>query len=151
MDESERLQRQKEYRCYHDSSDRDLDKEDQELSERIAALLNDSKIDKYCMVDAYYYDFSVIPRSIQEKLQLWRDAYLIFGITTEGEMISKWVDRWDLDSPDPIVDGKVMHGVKPRTEIITPEISNMFDPKLLSTPMPDLISNMFGEFNTLLR
>lgn len=81
---------------------------DEVVSKRIAALLNNPKIDKYCMVDASYYNFSVMPIVVQEKLQLRRDAYLIFGITTEGEMISKWVDRWDLDSNEPIVGGKLI-------------------------------------------
>jgi hypothetical protein len=138
MDESERLQRWKE---------KHFDSEWAEeinigLSDRIAKLLNHNKIDKYCMVDAYYYDFSVIPREVKKKLNLWRDVYLIFGITTEGEMITKWVDRWDLDNTDPIVDGKVIP--QERKEFILPEIRVMFDPKLLSTPAPDFIK-MFGK------
>ena len=145
MDESERLQRWKDNygweECGLDSATKD-----DEIANRIAALLNHPQIDKYCMVDAYYYDFSVIPRGIQEKLQLWRDAYLIYGITTEGEMISKWVDRWDLDSVDPIRDGKVMHGESPRTNLILPEIRQMYDPKLLSTPAPEFL-NMFKRSN----
>jgi hypothetical protein len=139
MDESERVQRLKQHRCYNDSGDNDLEKEDEELANRIAYLLNHPQIDKYCMVDAYYYDFSVIPRGVQEKLQLWRDAYLLFGITTEGEVVSKWVDRWDLDSPDPIVDGKVMHNEKPRTNMGLPDITQMYNPQLLSTPAPDIM------------
>ena len=105
MNDSERLER------YRREYEKDVaDKIDDELSQRIMELLNDPRIDKYCMVDAYYYDFSVIPREIQQRLQLWRDAYLIFGITTEGKIISKWVDRWDLDSNDKIVDGKLIPG-----------------------------------------
>lgn len=140
MDESERLQR---YRRQFDKEWADED--DIKLSDRISVLLNHPQIDKYCMVDAYYYDFSVIPRDIQEKLQLWRDAYLIFGITTEGEIISKWVDRWDLDSIDPIRDGKVMHGKTPRTNTPLPEINQNYDPNLLSTPVPNIMSKIFGD------
>lgn len=130
MDESERLER---YRMEHDSAW--ADEKDAELGARILALLNHPKIDKYCMVDAYYYDFSVIPRGVQEKLDLWRDAYLIFGITTEGEIISKWVDRWDLDSGHPIVDAKVIHPpFSPGNKI--PEISQDFNIDLLASPIP---------------
>jgi hypothetical protein len=137
MDESERLQR------YRREYDKELaDEDDTKLAERIAALLNHPGIDKYCMVDAYYYDFSVIPHAIQEKLQLWRDTYLIFGITTEGEMITKWVERWDLDNSHPIVDGKVIP--QERKEIPLPVINQCYNPKLLSTPMPDFIK-MFGK------
>lgn len=98
MSESERLQRFKEK--YYDLQIAEQD--DDEFKMRIRALLNHPKIDKHCMVDAYYYDFSVIPREIQERLNLWRDVYQIFGITTEGEIVSKWVDRWDLDSFDKV-------------------------------------------------
>ncbi len=139
MDESERLQR------YRREYDKELaDEDDSTLSERIAALLNHPQIDKYCMVDAYYYDFSVIPRGVQQKLQIWRDCYLIFGITTEGEIVSKWVERYDLDCCDPIREGKVMHGEKPRTNMILPEINQMYDPKLLSTPAPDFMKMFEG-------
>lgn len=139
MDDSERLERFKQYICRCDENDGDLEKKDQELAERILLLLNDPKIDKYCMVDAYYYDFSVIPRDVQQKLQLWRDAYLIYGINVEGEIISKWVDRWDLDSSDPIVNGEV---IRPTFDALksgkVPEINIKFNPNLLSTPTPDL-------------
>lgn len=143
MSESERLQRYRE-------RVNDIEwavQGDDEIEERIRALLNHPAIDKYCMVDAYYYDFSVIPREIQEKLQLWRDCYLIFGITTEGKMITKWVDRWDLDSSDPIVDGQVIHKEKNIDgRFVYPEISQIFDPKLLSTPAPEFMK-MFGKLN----
>lgn len=143
MSESERLQRAKRH-TNHECDDCDVEKDDEELAVRIAELLNHPQIDKYCMIDAYYYDFSVIPRGIQEKLQLWRDCYLIFGITTEGEMVSKWVDRWDLDSTDPIIDGKVMHNTKPRTNMPPPEVKQFFDSALLSTPVPDIVSKLLG-------
>ena len=137
MNESERVQRIKENRYHLESHE--IDSDDEAFAGRIISLLNDPKIDKHCMVDAYYYDFSVIPRGIQEKLQLWRDAYLIFGITTDGEIISKWVDRWDLDSCDPIMDGKVIHSDKPCNNTISPEIKQAFDPALLSNPAPKLL------------
>lgn len=131
MDESERIQRLKDNRHLEAH---EMDALDQKFAARILALLNDPAIDKDCLVDAYYYDFSVIPHGVQERLNLWRDCYLIFGITTEGEMVSMWVDRWDLDSDDPIVDGEVIRSDKP---IFVPEIRQSFDPKLLSTPAPD--------------
>jgi hypothetical protein len=139
MDESERLER---LRQNHYDEDRDII--DEKLAQRILLLLNDSKINKFCMVDAYYYDFSVIPKGVQERLQLWRDAYLIYGITIDGEIISKWIDRWDLDSDDPIVNGEVMHNENPKRDFIVPEISQMFDSKLLQTPAPDFMK-MFGK------
>ncbi len=140
MDESERMQRIKQHR-YDDHEE--MDNIDKDFSQRIASILNHPKIDKYCMVDAYYYDFSAIPLHIQESLNLWRDHYLIFGITTEGEIVSKWVDRWDLDSSDPIVDGKVIHSDSP-AEIKIPEITYTFNKDLLSTPIPNGLLKMFG-------
>lgn len=138
MDESERLQR---YRREYDKERADED--DAKLADRIASLLNHPAIDKHCVVDAYYYDFSVIPHEIQEKFNFYRDVYLIFGVTTFGEIISKWVERYDLDSSDEIVDGKVIHKESPRGKSTVipdiPEISQCFDPKLLSTPAPDFI------------
>lgn len=140
MSESERLQRMNEN---HYNEERHLF--DEKLANRILLLLNDPKIDKYCMVDAYYYDFSVIPRGVQEKLQLYRDAYLIYGISEDGEFISQWVDRWDLDSSDPIVDGECIHPpFDPNQPIRLPEISIPFNKNLLSTPAPNL-NNMFGK------
>lgn len=144
MDESERILRLKDNRYVEFE---DADRRDEEFAERIASILNHPQIDKYCMVDAYYYDFSVIPRDIQEKLQLWRDAYLIFGITKEAEIISKWVDRYDLDSQAPVIDGKVIHPDNPyqcKTFPI-PEIKQIFNPKLLSYPAPNLLKFMGGE------
>lgn len=105
MSDSERLQRYKQnIECD------DKNETDNEIALRIFALLNNSKLDKYCIVDAYYYDFSVIPQKIQDIYNFYRDVYLIFGITIEGEIISKWVDRWDLDSSDEIVNGEVVKG-----------------------------------------
>ena len=145
MSETERLQRYKEKR-----SDLEWAEDvDADLFERIRALLNHPKIDKYCMVDAYYYDFSVIPREIQDKLDLVRDAYLIFGITTEGDMITKWVDRWDLDSNDPIKDGICIHAPyeENKDHSVPIEIKQSFNPDLLSTPAPDFMKMYFGKPN----
>ena len=135
MDESERLQRYRDGR----ENERDL-----ELADRIAKLLNHPGINEDCMVDAYYYDFSVIPEKIQVDLQLWRDAYLIFGITNQGEIVSKWVDRWDLDSDNEIVDGKVVKKEKKHRDenYFVPEIKQSFDPKLLSCPVPLLFKTL---------
>lgn len=132
MQESERITRIKENMQQFPE---EYNKLDQKFAERIYALLDDPKIDEYCMVDAYYYDFCEIPVEIQKELNLWRDAYLIFGINTDGEIISKWVDRWDLDSSDPILYGKV---VRKKTEfyqnISAPDIPQNFNRNLLSTP-----------------
>lgn len=105
MTDSERMQRIKRDTYFEENDSLDNDKE---LAERILLLLNDDRIDKFCMVDAYYYDYSTIPDEVLEEHQIYRDAYLIFGISHKAEFISKWVDRWELDSNDPIVDGKVV-------------------------------------------
>ena len=144
MSESERLQRFKE-RCNYSESFDEAEGDDEKIANRIQLLLNDPKVDKYCMVDAYYYDFSVIPDKIQEKLNLYRDAYLIYGISEDGEFISKWVDRWDLDSSDPIVDGICSHPpFDPNQNIQIPGISFPFNKNLLSIPAPNLVK-MFGK------
>jgi hypothetical protein len=132
MNESERLQRYRRECTLECADDNDL-----KFSDRIAALLNHPQIDKYCMIDAYYYDFSVIPRGIQERLNLWRDTYFIFGITIEGEIVSKWVDRWALDSNDEIVNGEVIKNDK-TLNISVPKITQSFNKDLLSTPCFDL-------------
>jgi len=108
MEETERMQR------LRDNSNTHTDETytDEIFAGRILALLNHCGIDNHCMVDAYYYDFSAIPEHVQARLNLWQDCYLIFGITNKGDIISKWVDRWDLDSNDSIVDGKVIRSEK---------------------------------------
>lgn len=141
MDKSERLERMRDNKYLEDS---EIAAIDSEFASRILALLNHPQIDKHCMVDAYYYDFSVIPRDKQIELNLCRDCYMIYGITTEGDMITKWVERWDLDSEDPVVDGKVVKSDKPATNFVLPEIKKFYDPKLLSTPFPQFLDNLFG-------
>lgn len=139
MDHSERIQRLKE-NAYLDPEENY--RIDEICANRIASLLNNEKIDEFCMVDAYYYDCSVVPHEVQEKMDLWRDCYLIFGITNEGQVVSKWVDRWDLDSDDPIVDGKVIH--KPYERRFVPDICQNYDRMLLRKPIPDVINKLFG-------
>lgn len=95
MDNSERFERYK-YSVQHDEWTKLSN--DEKLSRKILELLNHPDLNERCMVDAYYYDFSVIPSEIIDKFDIRHDAYLIYGITTKGELISKWVDRWDLDS-----------------------------------------------------
>lgn len=141
MDESERLQRYK--------REGGCEKDDREFAQRISALLNHPKIDRYCMVDAYYYDFSVIPEAILRIKNFYRDVYLLFGITTDGEIITKWVERYDLDSQYPIVDGEV---VKPEEKggctrnttctPVPPEILQFFNKSLLSMPV---VCSMFDK------
>lgn len=140
MDESERLGRFYENVGYSENKEYAI-KFDSNYSERIFKLLNDPRLDKYSMVDAYYYDYSVIPYVILDKYNFYSDQYLIFGITNEAEIISKWVDRYDLDSNDPIVDGKVIHSeIKPSSG--PPLIPLKYSSDLLSHPIPNL-----GYFN----
>lgn len=141
--QSERLQR------YRDSAyNEEIERinADDEFCKRIIAFINDPRITSSCMVDAYYYDFSVIPQKIQEDLQLWRDQYFVFGISDNGDFISKWVERYDLDSDYLIVDGKVtkdLEQVEGRiyTTVMPPEISFAFSKDLLSTPCPNLFKD----------
>jgi hypothetical protein len=112
--DSERLQRFKD-RCndWNDeldrpSSDKACD-EDEVLRKRIFDLLNHPKLDKYSLVDAYYYDFSSIqnlPNEILDSVH-WRDAYLLFGITDDLKVVTKLVERDDLDCHYPIENGVV--------------------------------------------
>lgn len=140
MDKSERIERRWEN---HDLDVEEIDRLDDLFADRIAALLNHDKINKHSMVDAYYYNYSAIPWNLRESLNLFRDSYLLFGITTEAEIVFKWVDRWDLDSDDPIVDGKVIHSEKTATNFAVPEIKQLYDPKLLSYPMPECLNELF--------
>lgn len=132
MYKSERLER------YNEDPEEEADKV---FAKRILDLLNHPDVDKYCMVDAYYYDYSTIPDEILNSLNLYRDAYLIYGITNKGEIVSKWVERYDLDSNDPIVDGKVIPSEKNATNR-PPFIKQSFNSKLLSTPIPEMIKRM---------
>ncbi len=100
---SERMERLGSYN--YSKSDEELYEEDDKLCERIRLFLNHSKIDKYCLVDAYYYDFSGLPEHLKGKF--YRDMYFLYGITNDAEVITKWVERWDLDSDKSIVNGEV--------------------------------------------
>ncbi len=84
------------------------DQEDEVYANRIRELLNHPKIDNYCVVDACYYDAGEIPDEVCHKYGLYTDQYLIYGISFDGEFISKWVGRWDLNSDDPILNGEVV-------------------------------------------
>ncbi|MES2409016.1 MAG: hypothetical protein V4509_01805 [Patescibacteria group bacterium] len=64
---------------------------DAKLEERIIALLPG---DNFEMVDAFYYDFSVLPECVQNKFH--GDMYLLFGIF-KGEIVTRWVERYELD------------------------------------------------------
>lgn len=149
MDESERLQRVRSSWGFRGQEERaEHETRDEEFADRIAALLNDSLVDKNCMVDAYYYDYSVIPDAVQNVWDFSGDVYLIFGITIHGRIVSKWVGRWDLDSNDPIVDGKV---VRPERKLeggstittVPPEVLLEYNPLLLSTPCPYVFREIF--------
>ena len=140
MSQSERCERHWEHRYYPPLEALELDCL---LETRIMALLNHPDINKYCMVDAYYYDFSSIPDDIVETQRFVRDMYLIFGITKHGEMVTKWVERWDLDGDLPIVDGEVIHDqASAQSESpakVPPEIAQLFDRMLMSTPSCDWV------------
>jgi hypothetical protein len=146
MINSERLERFKERKYYENG---EAESFDDITADRIRKLLNHVGIDQYCLVDAFYYDFSAIPHAIQEKLNLCRDAYLLYGITTNGEIVSVWVDRWDLDSDDEIVDGKVIHKESEQDNNTTSNIPiiihQSFNAKLLSCPCPASIFKLFGD------
>jgi hypothetical protein len=71
------------------------DEHRKKVYERIWMLLGSQKVYKKD-VGAFYFDYSAIPPHFNRV----RDSYLIFGCTHEGEIISKWVDRWDLDNDD---------------------------------------------------
>ena len=83
--------------------------DDSEFCLRIIKFLDHPDIDEFCMVDAYYYDFSEIPNEIIDKYRFFRDMYLVYGITNKGEIISKWVERYDLDSNKEITEGSVIN------------------------------------------
>jgi hypothetical protein len=69
---------------------------DEEFAAKILTLLNHPNLDKFCMVDAYYYDYSALPEHLKDKF--YRDMYLLYGITRDAEIVSKWIERWDLDN-----------------------------------------------------
>ena len=130
MTRSERLER------FSNHYDEDTDQKDEDFRNRIFLLLNDDRLDEWCMVDAYYYDFSALPEHLKGKF--YRDMYLLYGITKECEIITKWVERYDLDSSDPIVDGEVIHS-KRNFSSECPDIKINFNKNLLSTPIPDIV------------
>ena len=99
--ESERLERYK--RTFAEPG---AEIRDELLGERIRLFLNDPRITSYNMVDAYYYDFSALPYHLSNKY--YRDMYLLFGITDECEIITKWVERYHLDSDKEIINGEVI-------------------------------------------
>lgn len=101
--DSERLNRYKQSRW--DENELEINQKDDLFASRIRALLNHPAIHEYSMVDAYYYDFSVLPEWAKDKF--YRDMYLLYGITHEGEFVTKWIERWDLDSDKPIVKGEI--------------------------------------------
>lgn len=92
MSESERLQRWR----FNPSVDNQVE-DDKKLEQKILNLLNHSDLDEYCLLDAYYYDYSEIPMEIMYKYAFCGDVYLIYGITNKGELVSKWVERYNLD------------------------------------------------------
>lgn len=141
MRESERHERMIDNRYLEDH---EKASRDEELALRIQSFLNHPQIDEFCMVDAYYYDLCEIPDAVRGAHNIWCDCYMIFGITTEGEMITKWVDRWDLDSNDPIVDGKIMKREKKDDSHYITGINELFNFNLLTAPIPGFI-NIFRE------
>lgn len=88
MSESERLERY----CRNYSGDESS--EDEKFRLKLVSLLGLEKDD---FADAYYYDFSVIPYNIREEYGFCRDMYFVFGINKNGQLISKWIERYDVD------------------------------------------------------
>ena len=82
---SERLIRFKQHQDLED---------DDKFRKKLHSLLgcNDIFIDD---VDAQYYDCSVLPNDMQDKF--YRDAYMIYGIDSQGVFHYHWIDRWELD------------------------------------------------------
>ncbi|CAB4126706.1 hypothetical protein UFOVP80_50 [uncultured Caudovirales phage] len=106
MSESERLLRYKSNSGHSETKER-ADDEDTDLETRIVQLLNNPNIDEDCFVDCYYYDYCEIPDNILDKYKFFRDMYYLFGITKNGDLIGKWVERYDLDCHKPIINGEV--------------------------------------------
>lgn len=101
MEESERLQRFRQrltecfsaddfYEAYAHAS-----VEDEKFAARILQMLDDNRVTKCSLVDAFYYDYCELPPPFD--MQFHGDMYLIYGTAESGEMISKWVTRYDLD------------------------------------------------------
>lgn len=84
--ESERLQRIRQSRW--NETTEEAWKKDAKFAARLRLLLDHPDIDEYCMVDAYYYDFSELPDHIAD--QCYRDMYMIYGTTTNAQMIRIW-------------------------------------------------------------
>jgi len=76
------------------------EKDDDSLAKRIWELLGSRKDMFWKDCDAQYYDFSVIPHDVKESLKLWRDAYMLFGITDQAKFVVRWIDRWEFDTPE---------------------------------------------------
>lgn len=137
MLESERLERMN--NCRFDEL-----YSDHKICDRLCALLQ-VDVHDITVIDGAYYDFSVLPEDELGNKIMFRDAYLIYAITNDGKYLSKWVDRWDLDSDSPIIDGKAIHPpYEPNSCNVAPQIKFPFSKDLLSTPCPS-ISKMFGK------
>ena len=133
--DSERIERIK---FLLETGDEDWIKEDEILRDRIIALLNDPRIDDNSVVDAIYHDFSEIPYYVFDNFAIANDAYLIYGISEDRQIISKWVNRYDLDSIDPIKDGEIIRKPFVDNACCAPEVKQKFDKNLLSTPCANL-------------
>lgn len=137
--ESERLERLDQNRFNEEYYD------DRKFCDRLCAFL---EIDPHdcTLVDAAYFDFSVLPEDQYGHKIMSRDAYLVFCIKDNGEYLSRWIDRWDLDSDDPIIAGKCEHPpYDPQTTNHAPEIKQKFNPDLLSTPCPSFFDIFKGK------
>ena len=69
--------------------------EDETLALRIVSLLGRADITNMNLIDAYYYDYCELPEKLGRNCL--RDMYIIYGINDSGEIITKWVERGDLD------------------------------------------------------
>lgn len=71
--------------------------EDEKFCKKLWSHLGSRDDIFYKDVDALYFDYSGLPEHIKDKA--YRDQYLVYGITDQGEFVSKWVERWELDKP----------------------------------------------------
>jgi hypothetical protein len=94
MNESERLQRHKEY-SYRKSQEQ-KDEDDTDFTKKLCLILNQSCCYELALVDALYYDFSMLPDHLKGTFHT--DMYLVYGITYSGDMVSTWATRAQVDS-----------------------------------------------------
>lgn len=68
------------------------------LVERAVKCLDHPDLDITCPVEAYLFRYVKIPVPMREKYNLETDSILFFGVTKEGEVVSKWMPFDALDA-----------------------------------------------------